>query len=89
MKRLTTVMKELGHERIDLLKLDIEGAEYGVIEDMQSSGILPKQLLVEFHHRFEEVGTKKTEEALARLKSMGYSLVHVTDTGEEYTLVLR
>ncbi|NJK52375.1 MAG: FkbM family methyltransferase [Leptolyngbyaceae cyanobacterium SU_3_3] len=31
-KCLETIMRELGHDRIDVLKMDIEGAEYQVIE---------------------------------------------------------
>src|ERR1019366_5457702 len=33
-KRLATIMRELGHNHIDLLKMDIEGAEYVVIDDL-------------------------------------------------------
>ena len=32
--RLSTIMSELGHERLDVLKMDIEGAEYAVLDDM-------------------------------------------------------
>ena len=32
-------MGELGHDRIDLLKMDIEGAEYEVIRDVVESGV--------------------------------------------------
>ena len=38
-RRLTTVMEQLGHERIDLLKVDIEGAEYEVIDDLVAAGV--------------------------------------------------
>ena len=47
-RRLIDVMKDLKHKRVDLLKLDIEGAEYEVLDDMFSSGIEPRVLLVEF-----------------------------------------
>ena len=33
-KRLTTIMRELGHEWVDVLKIDIEGHEWPVLEDM-------------------------------------------------------
>lgn len=48
-KRLTTIMKEKGHKEIQLIKLDIEGEEYGVIDDMIRQNIRPKILLLEFH----------------------------------------
>jgi FkbM family methyltransferase len=89
MKRLTTIMRELGHARIDLLKLDIEGAEYGVIDELGEFGIRPQQLLVEFHHRFPGVGVQKSRDAIAVLKSLGYGLFSVSPTGEEYSFFLR
>ncbi len=70
--RLASIAKRLGHERIDLLKMDIEGAEYGVLDDLLGDGITVKQLLVEFHHRWPEVGIAKTKKAIAALNEAGY-----------------
>jgi FkbM family methyltransferase len=83
-KRLSTVMTELGHRHVDLLKMDVEGAEYGVIDDIEKSNIRPDQILVEFHHRFPGVGLRKTKEAIEKLRAMGYALFAVSDTGEEF-----
>lgn len=47
-KRIPTLMRELGHSRIDLLKIDVEGAEYRVLEDVLRSGLDIPQLAVEF-----------------------------------------
>ena len=50
-EQLTT---KYGHEQVDLLKMDIEGYEYGVFEDIFSSADLmsaPMQILVEVHYR--------------------------------------
>lgn len=47
-KRLQTIMTHLGHSKIDYLKIDIEGAEHGVLQDMLFSGIEPDQIGVEF-----------------------------------------
>src|SRR5438309_12554 len=69
-RKLSTIMGELGHNSIDILKMDIEGAEYAVIDNIKQSGIRPKQLLVEFHHRFPNVGVKKTKNAIGKLKEM-------------------
>lgn len=87
-KRLKTIMRELGHDHIDLLKMDIEGAEYDVIDELAVSGIRPHQLLVEFHHRFPNVGVRKSREAIHALKSMGYRLFSVSATGEEFSFIL-
>jgi FkbM family methyltransferase len=48
--RLPTLMRKLGHAKIDLLKIDIEGSEYAVINDIFTHGLRPRQLLTEFHH---------------------------------------
>lgn len=47
-KTLKTIMKELNHSRIDLLKMDIEGAEHAVIKQILKDKIYPNILLVEF-----------------------------------------
>lgn len=46
--RLATVMEQQGDAGLDLLKMDIEGAEYSVIRDLLASGPLPRLLLIEF-----------------------------------------
>jgi FkbM family methyltransferase len=86
-KRLETIVKQLGHERIDILKMDIEGAEYDVIDDMSKSAIRPHQILVEFHYRFPGVGIKKTKESIEKIKSLGYQLFSVSNTNEEFCFV--
>ena len=47
-KKLSTIMSELNHNNIDLLKIDIEGCEYDVIEQMINENIFPKYLSVDF-----------------------------------------
>jgi FkbM family methyltransferase len=86
-KRLATIMEELGHSTIDLLKMDIEGAEYSVLADIEQSDIRPGQILVEFHHRFRGVGVTKTKQAIAALRRIGYALFWVSPSGEEYGFV--
>ena len=86
-KRMQTFLSELRHARIDLLKMDIEGAEYAVIEDLIASGILVKQLLVEFHHRWKEIGPSKTKQAIRNLNAAGYEIFAVSPSGEEYGFV--
>ena len=85
--RLSTAMKRLGHTHIDILKMDIEGAEYAVIEDIVSSEIPVNQLLVEFHHRLSSVGTKKTGQALALLDQYGMKICYVCPRKEVFTFV--
>lgn len=86
-RRLPTLMAMLGHSRVDVLKMDIEGAEYQVIADIGVSGIAPRQLLVEFHHRKPRIGVKATREAIAALHDMGYRIFHISASGHEYSFI--
>lgn len=61
MKLLGDIMNELGHKHIDVLKMDIEGSEYDVIEDILNAPVLIGQILIEFHDRFIENGKMKTQ----------------------------
>lgn len=47
-RRLATLMKEHNHDRIDLLKMNIEGAEYEVLRSMMTDRIRPKVLALTF-----------------------------------------
>jgi len=51
--RLSTRMARM--ERVDAVKMDIEGAEWAVLADLQDSGLLarPKRYLIEYHHQID------------------------------------
>jgi FkbM family methyltransferase len=87
-RRVSTLMGELGHRAIDLLKMDIEGAEYSVLEDVLANGPRIGQILVEFHHRFPGVGIEPTRRAVRALNAAGYRIFAVSETGEEYGFIL-
>jgi FkbM family methyltransferase len=83
-RRLRTLVDLLDLPEPDVLKMDIEGAEYTVLPDLLSAGFRPRQILVEFHHRWREVGPRRTRQALALLAAHDYRIVHVSDNGMEY-----
>jgi hypothetical protein len=85
--RLPTILAKLGHEKIDLMKMDIEGAEYEVIEDIIQSPVPILQLLIEFHHRFPYLGVRKSKEAISRLNQAGFKIFHVSPSGEEISFI--
>lgn len=85
--RLATVMEQLGHQHIDVLKLDIEGAEYEVIDQMLDHSIYPTQLVLEYHHQFENVPLSRTERSLDRLLDVGYRIFHISPRGHEFSLL--
>ena len=86
---LPTVAGRLGHRKIDLLKMDIEGAEYEVLDGLLASPIKPAQLLVEFHHRFPGIGLPRTEALIGRLRAAGYRIFAISEIGREVSFLLR
>jgi FkbM family methyltransferase len=84
---LRTIVDMLGHRKIDVLKMDIEGAEYGVIQDIVSSDIEIDQLLLEFHHRFRNVGTAKTRHAIEALNNRGFKIFDVSPNEGVYSFI--
>jgi FkbM family methyltransferase len=87
-KTLDAIMKELGHDRIDVLKMDIEGAEYEVVEDILRKKIFPQQLLVEYHHEmYPGLTTRQTVNSIKTLTNSGYQLFHVSRTLREFHFI--
>jgi FkbM family methyltransferase len=87
-KRLRTIMRDLGHRHLDLLKLDIEGAEYRVLESMLADGIVPRVLAVEFdevHDPIDDRASLRIRMMVKRLLNAGYRVVSVE--GPNYTFV--
>ncbi len=88
-KRLSSLMKELGHQRIDLLKIDIEGAEYKVIESIIEDCIDIKVICVEYDEYFNSLDVKYKDRIRASMNSLvthGYSLICAQGNGN-YTFV--
>ncbi len=84
---LPTLMRRLGHQELALLKLDIEGAEFGVLDGLLNTPVRPAQIMAEFHHRFPTLGKHHAERAVGRLRAAGYRLVYLSDNGREFTFL--
>jgi FkbM family methyltransferase len=84
-RSLQSIMRDLSHDRIDLLKMDVEGFEYEVLQSMLETSVRPTQIAVEFHHRMYGYEPAATNEAVMALRQNGYCLFHVSDTGREYS----
>jgi FkbM family methyltransferase len=84
---LSDLMARFGHTRLDILKVDIEGAEYDVLPALLADGIDIDQILIEFHDRWV-AGTpsKAVHEALTH---HGYDLVAHSAHYEEFTYLKR
>ncbi len=86
-KSFGTIVKELNHTKIDVLKMDIEASEYKVIDDILNSEIEIKQILIEFHHRFANVGINKTKAVIEKLNRNGYLIAGISQSKMEYCFV--
>jgi FkbM family methyltransferase len=68
---IETIMKKLGHDTIDLLKIDIEGSWGRVLASMLESSIHPRVVCVEFDSPAPLLKVRRTVRAL---QSAGYKL---------------
>ena len=78
-KSLRTIMSELGHTTIDLLKIDIEGCECDVLDAMLDDNVYPRYLSVDFDLGWtgEQIRDKgRCLKVIERLQSVGYTLLH-------------
>jgi len=87
---LSTLLKQNQHQYIDLLKIDIEGAEYEVVDDIIKRRLPIRQLLVEFHHgniHVPGITRNQTIHAIFKLRAAGFFLI--SQNGSNYTFLQR
>ena len=72
-KTINTIMKELNHEHIDLLKIDIENIECDVLEKMLYDKIYPTYLSVDFD--LMNYNIKRCIEIIEKLLNNGYVII--------------
>ena len=72
--RLKHIMQEQGHPRLDLLKLDIEGAEFEVLDTILEDRINITILCVEFHPD-QDGSTARIQSALDKLAAGGFKVI--------------
>jgi FkbM family methyltransferase len=70
---LPTIMSRNGDSSIDLLKMDIEGFEYDIVNRLLDERLPVRQICVEFHDWLRPGGTMKT---IIRLYRAGYRIIH-------------
>jgi FkbM family methyltransferase len=75
-RSLSSLAGERGLRAIDILKIDIEGFEYEVIEDLARSAIPVGQICVEFHHHMPGIPVTRTLRALRTLHRAGFRVIH-------------
>jgi FkbM family methyltransferase len=87
MKSIKDILLILRHTHIDILKMDIEGSEYDVIEDILNADVVINQILIEFHGRFYKNGNTKTKQAVKKLKNHGYEIFAISNSFEEVSFI--
>jgi FkbM family methyltransferase len=89
MKSMQDILLMLGHSHIDVFKMDIEGTEYEVIDDILNANISINQILIEFHDRFYKDGKSKTKQAIKKLRESGYEIFAVSSSFQEISFIKR
>jgi FkbM family methyltransferase len=73
---LASLLRQNGHDHIDLLKLDIEGAEYDVIADLLRRRLPVRQVAVEYHHGIlPGIRRSQTVRSILKMTAAGYRLL--------------
>ncbi len=86
MKNLSSIMESLNHQKIDVLKMDIEGFEFKVINNWKTPPNT-QQLLVEFHHGMYGFKVEDTINAIKHLNSLGFYIFFISNSGYEYSFI--
>jgi len=79
-KSLSTVFAENGHVAADLLKLDVEGAEYRILKSIVREKLQISIICVEFdelHHPLDDNAEERVATAIRELLDFGYELICV------------
>ena len=66
---IVDVFAEIGHRRIDLLKIDIEGAEYDIMADPRFEALPVNAIIMEWHDRGPG---RNLEWCMRRLAAIGF-----------------
>lgn len=87
MKTLGDIATELNHKKIEVLKMDIEGSEYSILESVLNAPIEIHQICIEIHERFFADGKSKTEALIENLKKYGFELFAISKSYEELSFI--
>ena len=86
-KRFETIVSELGHTSVDVLKMDIEGAEMVALPDILSGETEIGHLLIEFHYLYPSISFERFAEAVTNIRNAGFLIFHISERGYEFSFV--
>lgn len=73
--RLSELVRRIGITHVDFIKLDLEGAEYDLLDKISDEDIKPfKQIFIEFHHHCTNHSTQETRLLVQNICSKGFQV---------------
>lgn len=82
-------VEDLAVKQVDLIKMDIEGAEIMVIESLSDEFLTSvRQLSIEFHDFNGLTPLAEVERAIRRLRSLGFFYIRMSRVGNQDTLFI-
>jgi FkbM family methyltransferase len=87
-RRLPTLMKQFGHPHVDVLKLELEGAEFLATHSLMTTSARPTQILIEFQHGPRPFSVARCERVLMQLNQLGYRIFDCQPGGHRFSLAL-
>jgi len=78
--RLSNIMKNFNHKTIDILKIDIEGAEYKVLDTILEDKLDIKVICIEFdetHTPLDNNYLSRICEYIKKLRNVGYIIIDI------------
>lgn len=76
-KRLSTILKENNIQKVDLLKLDIEGSEFAALDNILSEKVDVKQMTIDLHHRSMVNNKNLLKNLIKKFHKYGYKICFV------------
>ena len=85
---LKTLFEMNGHRHVHLLKMDIEGAEFGVINSLKDLDVRIDQICMESHEVFFGDFDSKIADMFRVLHELGYVTIYSDGRWRDYTFLL-
>jgi FkbM family methyltransferase len=86
---LPTIMRKCGVTHVDLMKVDIEGAEVQLLSSLEEALNSVDQITVEFHDFCGLVSTEQVKAASRRLVALGFEQINLHAKYSDYLFVRR
>lgn len=82
-RSIESIMKELGHTSVDLLKMDIEGSEFTALEAVLGSNLHIAQMCIDHHEHMFKNGNDKLIRLLELLREKEYKIFYTEKNPKE------